>query len=204
MTDCTPSVGALSLDAATSMAGTIASAVSTTSGFTRWPVWMKPSAFMWSSSAEHRVPEPLDIGEDDRLAVMAELRPGHDLDDLLDRADAARQRHKGVGFLEHRVLALMHVLGDDEFVEALQRGLGGFLGHQEAGNDAGDLAAGAQRAIGHRTHDALAAAAIDQPQAGLGEGAAEHMAGLDVEFAAAGRRAAIDADGSNRVHATDW
>jgi hypothetical protein len=69
---------------------------------------------------EHRVPETGDIGEHDRLAVMAELRPGHDLDDLLDGPDAAGQRHKGVGFLEHRVFALVHVLGDDEVVEPVQ------------------------------------------------------------------------------------
>src|SRR5690606_37621541 len=44
MTECSPSIGALSLEAATMIAGTIASAVSTTSGSTRWPVWMNPSA----------------------------------------------------------------------------------------------------------------------------------------------------------------
>ena len=31
----------------------------------------------------------------------------------------------------------------------------------------------AQRAVGDRAHDALGAAAIDQPQAGFGDGAAE-------------------------------
>ena len=49
-----------------------------------------------------------------------------------------------------------------------KRGFGGFLVHQEARNDAGDLAAGRERAVGDGAHDALGAAAIDEPQAGPG------------------------------------
>ena len=86
------------------------------------------------------------------------------------------ERHKGVGFLEHPVLALMHVLGDDDVVEFDEAGLGGFAVEQEARNDAGDLAAGAQRAFGDRAHDPLGAAAIDEAKARFGERPAKYMA----------------------------
>ena len=52
--------------------------------------------------------------------MAAELRPGELLDQLLQRADAARQRHESVGELEHQPFALMHVAGDDQLLRALQ------------------------------------------------------------------------------------
>jgi hypothetical protein len=60
-----------------------------------------------------RVPEPLDVGEQNRLLVATKLRPGHLLDHLFKRADAAGQGDEGVGLVEHALLALMHVAGDD-------------------------------------------------------------------------------------------
>ena len=48
------------------------------------------------------------------LRVLVELRPGHHLDHLLERADAAGERDEGVGALEHDALPLMHVGGDDQ------------------------------------------------------------------------------------------
>ena len=145
MTDARPS-GASMADAATMIAGTIASGFVDHQRLDQMRGVDEAFGPHMVDQRQHRIPETLDIGEDDRLAVMAELRPGHDLDDLLDRADAARQRHKGVGFLEHRVFALVHVVGDDEFVEPVKRGFGGFLVDEEARNDAGDLAAGPERA----------------------------------------------------------
>ena len=49
-----------------------------------------------------RIPEALDVQDQDRLLVPAELRPGELLDQFLQRADAAGQRHEGVGAVEHR------------------------------------------------------------------------------------------------------
>ncbi len=45
---------------------------------------------------EERRPEALDVGDDDRFGVAAELRPGQLLDQFFQRADAARQRHERV------------------------------------------------------------------------------------------------------------
>ncbi len=67
-----------------------------------------------------RVPEAFDVDDHDRLLVAAELRPGQLLDQLLQRADAARQRHEGVGPLEHHALALVHVAGDDPLLDPHQ------------------------------------------------------------------------------------
>ena len=49
--------------------------------------------------------------------MASELRPGHDLDNLLQRADAARHGDKGTRSVEHRMFAGMHVFGDDQLVE---------------------------------------------------------------------------------------
>ena len=63
---------------------------------------------------DQRIPEAGDVGEEHRLLVAAELRPGHLLDQLLQRADAAGKRDERVRALEHQHFALMHVVGDDE------------------------------------------------------------------------------------------
>ena len=78
-----------------------------------------------------RIPEAADIGDQDRLLVTAELRPGELLDQFLQRADAARQGHEGVGALEHDALSLMHVARDDQFLRvarAAARGRSGIPG----------------------------------------------------------------------------
>ena len=57
--------------------------------------------------------------------MAAELRPGELLDQFLQRADPAGQRHEGVGVLEHQPFALVHVAGDDAFLRALEHVLAG-------------------------------------------------------------------------------
>ena len=74
-----------------------------------------------------------------------------------------------------------------------------------AWNDRGASEAEELAAVGgDGAHDAFGAAAIDQPEAGSRNRAPEQVSGLGVDFIAARRRAAIDTDGSNRVHADDW
>ena len=72
-----------------------------------------------------------------------------------------------VGMLEHRHLALMHALGDDQLVDA---GEHAFLGAQEFRDDAGHVAARFKHGFGHFAHEAQAAAAINQANAGLDHG----------------------------------
>ena len=58
------------------------------------------------------------VDQPERLGVDAELRPGVDLEELLERADAARQRDEGVGELGHERLALVHGADHPQVVEA--------------------------------------------------------------------------------------
>ena len=134
---------------------------------------MNSSFCMWSSSAQSGSQKPLDIGDQDRLLVPAELRPGELLDQLLQRADAARQRHEGVGVLEHDALSLVHVAGDDPLLHARQHVL---AVDQEVRNYAGHHAAMVEDRIRQRAHQADRPAAIDQPDAVLGQDSSEPRA----------------------------
>ncbi len=140
---------------------------------------------------QERVPEAGDVGDDDRLRMPAELRPGELLDQFLDGADAARERDEGVGPLEHHALALVHVLDDDEFLYVPQHLL--LLG-EEAGNDARDPSAGREHVARRLPHQPAPAAAIDEPDTGLRERLAEDACGLRVGRVRPGVRAAVDAD----------
>ena len=66
--------------------------------------------------------------------MQAELAPGNDLDRLVERAQSARQRHEGIGSLEHALLATVHGVGDDQIGDGRMRDL---APRQEFGNDTG-------------------------------------------------------------------
>ena len=99
---------------------------------------MNSSFFIWSMSAHSGSQKSLDIGDQHWLPVAAELRPGELLDQLLQRADAAGQRHEGVRHVEHLLFALVHVAGDDQVLHVLVRVL---ARDQELGDDAVHLPA---------------------------------------------------------------
>ena len=82
---------------------------------------------------QQRVPEAVDIGKHDRLLMLLELRPGELLDELLQCAETARQRHEGVRLHEHQMLPLMHVVDHNQFVSFEQHVL---TRAQESGDDA--------------------------------------------------------------------
>ena len=118
--------------------------------------------------------------------------PGHQLDHLLQGADAAGQHGEGVGLFEHDHLALVHRLHDhglDVVVDHL-------AGLQEGGHDPQNLAAGAVRRLGAGAHQADPAAAIDQAQALARQGFAEPGSLGQVPRIGGVGRGAIDADGS--------
>ena len=68
-------------------------------------------------------------------------------------------------------------------------------GLQEIRNDSGHMAAIVQHGAGDRAHQADIAAAIDEPDAGLGDVAAERFRGLGEDRVGPESGAAIDADG---------
>jgi hypothetical protein len=71
----------------------------------------------------------------------------------------ARQDHEGVGMLEHLQLALVHGLHDDRLVEL---GMPRLALQQEAWDDPDHTPPGVEGSIGQHTHEADAAAAIDE------------------------------------------
>ena len=105
--------------------------------------------------------------------MPAELRPGQLLDQLLQRADAAWQRHEGVRALEHDALSLMHVARDDQL---LRVGKGPFPVGQKFRDDAGDPAALGERRRRDRPHQPDRPAAIDEADIVVGQDGAESRA----------------------------
>jgi len=56
----------------------------------------------------------------------------------------------------------VHILDDDQFVGG---GQGMFLADEKAGDDAGHIAAGGERRAREAAHQAVAGAAVDEPDA---------------------------------------
>ena len=57
------------------------------------------------------------VEEPERLGVQAELVPGVDLEQLLERPHPARQRDERVGQLRHHRLALVHRVDDAQVAQ---------------------------------------------------------------------------------------
>ena len=148
--------------------------------------------------AQQVVVVAVDVEQADRLVVVAELAPGPDLVQLLQRADAAGQGDEGVGALGHHLLAHVHGRHHVQFVQA---GVADLALHQAFGDDADHAAAGGQRGVGHLAHQADLAAAVDQLPAARADGLAERARRRGVGRPRAVARAAVDADaeGSRRV-----
>src|SRR5208282_1198815 len=72
---------------------------------------------------QQRAPKAADVGDHQRLGVAPELNPGELFGEFLEGPDPARQRHEGVGGLEHPLLADMHVWNDLKLAETAQRNL---------------------------------------------------------------------------------
>ena len=79
------------------------------------------SATAWSRKADQPRVVAAHVEQAERLGVQPELRPGVDLEQLLERADPARQRDEAVRELGHQRLALVHRADD---VQLGQPGMG--------------------------------------------------------------------------------
>ncbi len=117
--------------------------------------------------------------------------PGDDLEGLVERAEAAGQHTEGIGQRAHAHLAEVHGGHHLQFGDRLVADL---LDHEVLGDDADDPAAGGQRRVGQRAHQADPAAAEDDADAAFGGQAAELGRGLDVAALGAPRGAAVDAE----------
>ena len=104
------------------------------------------------------------------LAVHPELRPGDDLEELLEGAQPAGQREEAVGQVGHQRLALVHRV---DGAQVGQAEVGDLALEQRLRDDAGDLAAGLEHRVGQRAHQPDARAAVDQADAAPGQQLAE-------------------------------
>ena len=140
---------------------------------------------------DQRIEEALG-GEQHHLAsVMAELAERQDLGELLERAEAARQRDEGIGALVEPGLARAHVvdrvqLGDPGVVDVLLDEL--------AQDHAVDDAARGERGVGDRAHQAGAPAAVDEHVAAARDRVADDAGVRVVALGRSRARAAEDRD----------
>ena len=107
-------------------------------------------------------PVAAEVEQQHRLGVVAELAQGHDVEDLVERAEPARQCDERVGFARSELLALEHGGGDAQLGQVA---LADLAVEQPLRDDAQDRAAGRQGGAGGDAHQADLAAAIDQAPA---------------------------------------
>jgi len=120
--------------------------------------------------AQHRLPVAGHVEQADRLAMQAELLPGEQLEQLVERPAAARQGDNRVGQLGHQRLALVHGL---DHVQLGATGMGNLMLYQPVGDHADHRAAAGQRSVGQRSHQAHPRAAIDDLEVACREQPAE-------------------------------
>ena len=106
---------------------------------------------------DERLEEAVRVDEHERPLVEAELAEREHLGELLERAEAARQRDERVGALLERALARAHVA---DLVEAVQAAVVHVHADERVEDHALDHAAGRERGVGGRAHQAGAAAAV--------------------------------------------
>jgi hypothetical protein len=124
-----------------------------------------------------RCPVAGRVEQAERLVVQAQLAPCQHLEELVERARAARQHDDRVGIHEHDLLALVHGLGHDVPRRA---GPGGLAPHKVARDNAQRVTPCRPRRAGHRAHQPDLARAVDQPPPGLGQSCAQ-PGGIDLE-----------------------
>ena len=129
--------------------------------------------------------------------MAPELRPGHLLDEFLERAEAAGQCDESIGALEHRALALVHVVGDDQLLGEPPRPFGR---GQKLRDDPGHFTAMLDHGGGKRSHQADGTAAIDQAKAIFAEDFAEVVRRLDKGRVSPWVRSAVDAQRIDFAH----
>ena len=139
---------------------------------------------------DQRIPESDDVGEHDRFLAMSDLQPRHLLDAFLEGADAAREGNKRVRLVEERLLALVHVLDDDELAASERT----FAGAQRFWDDAQNLTTVIDNGIGDSTHEAVLSATVDEADLVLRQDLAEGTSCHHESRMLAGAGTAIDAD----------
>jgi hypothetical protein len=115
---------------------------------------------------DERVVELLQVQQAEGLLVEAELRPGKDLAEFLDRAVAARQGHECVRQIRHEGFALVH---GGHYAQIRDSPMGEFAVDEGLWDDAGDSSAAAECRIRDDAHEPNIAAAVNELQPAPGE-----------------------------------
>jgi hypothetical protein len=138
-----------------------------------------------------RSEEPGHVEDAARLVVNAELRPGENFEEFVQRPVAAGQHDESVRRVGHRRLALVHGLHDPEAGQARVRDL---LRGERAGDHAVGRAASCQHCVGHHAHQAHRGAAVHQADATVREQATEGRGRRGERGIVSWIRAAVDGD----------
>jgi hypothetical protein len=109
---------------------------------------------------EERIPEAIDIQEDDGFAMVPEMFPGYDLYQLINRAETARQNKVGLSPFGEFHLSFMHGFNYQQLTQSV---VGNFAFLKKAGDDSFDGSAMFQYSIGNTAHQSYPASAEDQP-----------------------------------------
>ena len=124
---------------------------------------------------EEGVEEAVEIQQVHRLVYLLELIGDHDLEHLVEGADAAGEGDEGVTVGDDVFLALGHAADADELGDGLRKD---YLLAEERGDDAHNMAALGERGATDDTHQAEIAATVDERVPLLGEVAAEGLGGF--------------------------
>ena len=147
---------------------------------------------------EERIKVALGVEEPDGFLMKAELSPGQDFKELLERSKAAWQGNEAIGQRGHSCLPGVHrvhhfKLGDASMLDPLPID---FPAEQALRNDARDVTAGPKAGVGDDTHQADIAPPIDEFDALMGQGLPETAGDLTIGRKATMAGAAEDADPS--------
>ncbi|KAF1858298.1 hypothetical protein Lal_00014799 [Lupinus albus] len=142
------------------------------------------------------VVEPARVEEADGLGVDAQLGPRDHLEQFFQRAHPARHGDEAFGQVRHHRLPFVHVLHDEQAREA---GVAHFALDEVLRDHARRVAAEAQHFIRDHAHQAHLAAAVDEADVVLDEGAGQAARGVGVDGIGAQRGAAVDGDGFHVV-----
>lgn len=149
------------------------------------------------NESDQAVEKTTDVEQPDGFIVKCQLLPCERLEELVQCAKTTGQRDETITEIDHHLLALVHAYHNAQFGKATMSKL---LFHECSRDDADDLAILRERPVRHGTHEADAAASIDESDATAGQEGSEIM-GSGVEcriFSGVG--AAIDADSAQVRH----